>query len=187
MGSIMASQITSGLQSGNLQTAGGVLNQYGAGPFPGSGESKIESEVQALAGKKHWKNVGFDVNGHFISSTDFNKMTDQQKQALQAMVATGSAKVANADKKGHILQEGTLLDLQGQHKAQMAIDAQHGGRNAVAQSITIEFGDQAKALLKVMNAMEKNPGQFIHKVTTRHGSTNGNSPNIPNTTPSTNG
>ena len=169
----IASLITSGLQAGNQATSGGRLNQFGEGPFAGSGESKLEAEVQALAGKKHWKNVGFDVAGKFISSEEFNKMTDQERQTLQAMVATGQAKVANADKKGKITSEDTYLNLTGHKDAQTAIDTAPGGREAATNKVTVEFGPQAGKLLQILQAIQNDPGKWIKQTTSRDDSSKG--------------
>jgi hypothetical protein len=121
-------------------------------------QSAITEEMQATENNKKWKNIGVSLNGKFMSLSNIEQLPFDQRQALEAKIATGDVTISHKNQHGKLIKgnytSGTLMDLRGQSKAQFDEFGNNPNRVAMhkaeLRALSIELGPDAKKYLTLL-------------------------------------
>jgi len=158
------------------QLSGGATNDMSAA-MQNMSASSIMSDMSTMQNKQHWSNIGFDVNGSFISQNAFANMSPAQQKLFTAGIMSGSITMAEGNGKGGIAAGGlggtnTFLDmLTGKSTAQNDLLGQNafGANSTYAKALQVELGPQATKFFQVIS----NPAMLQQMLTQWNSSTGG--------------
>lgn len=125
-----------------------------------SGQTMLGHDLSRIGTSNHWNNAGIDLNGHFISQSDYNKLSHNGQMLLNALLLSNKASIANADAKGNIIAGGNLdrnglLAMLG-HKGTQDLINQYGSGAQLLHNVQISFSGP---MAQFLQAYIKNPGE----------------------------
>jgi hypothetical protein len=149
------------------QTSGALLNDMSAHSVSWNPNSPtvIEELMSGVSSRNKWSNGGFDVNGQFMSMSQYSGLSSQQQQMINALALTGKIGLANyTNGKMQALTgpNNTLLDQAGYSSLQASAFGNNQSIQSALQNIQLDFKDPK--MKQIFTAWINNPGQTISQL-----------------------